>query len=67
MLDMRFDQAQKLSAYDIVNQYSSSELQKIFIEYADFTPVKSKEIAEHIVQTRKKSDIQTTFDLKKIL
>ncbi len=67
MLDMRFDQEQNLSAYDIVNKYSAQQLEKIFVEYADFTPIKSREIAENIVQTRKKSEIQTTFDFKKVL
>lgn len=66
-LDMRFNQDSKLSSYDVVNKYSSQELQKIFIEYADFTPIKSKEIAEKIIDSRRESDIKTTFDLKRIL
>lgn len=66
-LDMRFDQEQKYSAYDIVNQSSSIQLEKIFIDYADFSPSKAREIADKIVQTRKNSEIKTTFDLKNIL
>lgn len=66
-LDMRFDQDSTLSAYDIVNKYSAQQLEKIFIEYADFTPIKSKEIAAKIIDARRESDIKTTFDLKKIL
>ena len=67
MLDMRFDQSQPKSAYDIINTYSLPDLQKIFIEYADFTPIKSHELAQKIIQSRQQSPIQTTFDLKKIL
>jgi len=66
-LDMRFDQEQKNSAYDIINKGSSIQLEKIFIDYADFTPSKAREIADKIVQTRKNSEIKTTFDLKNIL
>ncbi len=66
-LDMRFDQEQKDSAYDIVNKSSSDQLEKIFVEYADFTPSKAREIADKIVQIRKNSPINTTFDLKNIL
>ncbi|MFZ2151405.1 MAG: 16S rRNA (cytosine(1402)-N(4))-methyltransferase RsmH [Candidatus Absconditicoccaceae bacterium] len=66
-LDMRFDQGQKDSAYDIVNKSSSIQLEKIFIDYADFSPSKAREIADKIVQTRKNSEIKTTFDLKNIL
>lgn len=66
-LDMRFDQEQNISARDIVNKYSSSQLEKIFIDYADFTAVKAREIADKIIQSRKKTEIITTFDLKKIL
>jgi len=64
---MRFDQEQNISARDIVNKYSSSQLEKIFIDYADFTAVKAREIADKIIQSRKKTEIITTFDLKKIL
>lgn len=73
-LDMRFDPLQKISAHDIVNQYSSTQLEKVFVDYADFTPIKAREIADKIVHTRnnhpdyrKLSWIKTTFDLKKIL
>lgn len=66
-LDMRFDQDQKDSAYDIINKSSSIQLEKIFIDYADFSPSKAREIADKIIQTRKNSEIKTTFDLKNIL
>gem|GEM_PF-5128061 len=39
----------------------------MFVEYAEFTPQKSKEIAHKIIESRKNFPITTTFDLKKIL
>lgn len=66
-LDMRFDQNSQISAHDIINKYSAQQLEQIFIDYADFTPAKSREIADKIIQNRKKSEIKTTFDLKRIL
>lgn len=66
-LDMRFNQDQNISAYDIINRYTSPQLEKIFIDYADFTSSKAKELADKIIQTRKASEIKTTFDLKRIL
>lgn len=66
-LDMRFDDKNGKSAYDILNKYNSMDLAKVFIEYAEFTDQKSQEIARQIIQSRKASPIKTTFDLKKIL
>jgi 16S rRNA (cytosine1402-N4)-methyltransferase len=66
-LDMRFDNTNWKSAYDIVNTYSISELANIFELYAEFTPKKSEEIAKKIVETRKNKKIETTFELKHLL
>ena len=70
-LDMRFDNKNKWldnkTAYDIINKYSIIDLTKIFVEYAEFTEQKSKEIAREIVRTRKFNPIKTTFDLKNVL
>lgn len=66
-LDMRFDNTNGKSAYDIVNHYSVPELTKIFEDYAEFTPKKSEEIAKKIVETRKNKPIETTFELKFLL
>jgi 16S rRNA (cytosine1402-N4)-methyltransferase len=66
-LDMRFDNKSWKSAYDILNTYSSNDLTRTFVEYAEFTPQKSQEISHKIIEYRKKSPINTTFDLKKIL
>ncbi len=66
-LDMRFDDKNWESAYDIVNKYTLWDLVRIFIDYAEFTEQKSQEIARQIIQSRKNSPIKTTFELKSIL
>jgi 16S rRNA (cytosine1402-N4)-methyltransferase len=66
-LDMRFDDKNWESAYDIVNKYNIIDLTRIFVDYAEFTEQKSQEIARQIVKTRKFSPIKTTFNLKNVL
>lgn len=66
-LDMRFDNTNWKSAYDIVNTYSMSELANIFELYAEFAPKKSEEIAKKIVEVRKNKKIETTFEFKYLL
>jgi len=64
-LDMRMDQNQGLTAYDIVNGYSISELKKIFYEYGEerFAPG----IAKRIIIEREKKPIATTFELVEVI
>lgn len=65
LLDMRMNQNQVLSAYDVVNYYSFDELKKIFYSYGEekFAPM----IAKKIVQQREKKTIETTFELSEII
>jgi len=64
-LDMRMDQDQYLSAYDIVNNYSFDQLKKIFYEYGE--EKFSANIAKKIVKTRTKKPIETTFELVDVI
>ena len=64
-LDMRMNQRQSLSAYDVVNNYSYSDLVRILYKYGDEKFAKS--IARHIEQERSKKPIQTTFELVEIV
>ena len=64
-LDMRMDQSQALSAYEVVNSYSEEQLTKIFFEYGEEKD--SKRIARNIVKERAKKKIVTTFDLVDII
>lgn len=64
-LDMRMDQRQSLTASDIVNEYSESELYRIIRDYGEDRFAKN--IAKHIVQTREKKKIQTAGELTDII
>jgi 16S rRNA (cytosine1402-N4)-methyltransferase len=50
-LDMRMDQRQPLTAYDIVNTYSEERLHKLFEQYGEVTNAKT--LAKTIVHIRK--------------
>ena len=64
-LDMRFNQEASLSAYDVVNGYSESELVRIFSEYGEERF--SKRIAKKIVEERKVKKIETTIELADLI
>ena len=64
-LDMRFNQEASLSAYDVVNGYSESELVRIFSEYGEERF--SKRIAKKIVEVRKVKKIETTTELADLI
>ncbi|EHT3702462.1 16S rRNA (cytosine(1402)-N(4))-methyltransferase RsmH [Staphylococcus pseudintermedius] len=60
-LDMRMDQTQPLSAYEVVNTWSYETLVKIFFRYGE--EKFSKQIARKIEARRQQQPIETTFDL----
>ena len=60
-LDMRMDQQSPLTAYDVVNTYSLSDLTRILREYGEEKDAYS--IAKSIVRRREASPIRTTFEL----
>ena len=64
-LDMRMDTRQKLSAYDVVNTYSLSDLTRVFREYGE--DKYSYQIARKIVEKRQQNSIETTSDLVEII
>jgi len=64
-LDMRMDQRQELTARDIVNDYDEMELYRIIRDYGE--DQFAKNIAKHIVLTRQKKPIETTFELNEII
>lgn len=64
-LDMRMDQRQTLTAKDIVNTYSESELYRIIRDYGEDRFAKN--IAKHIVQARAVQEITTTGQLNEII
>lgn len=64
-LDMRMDQDAPLTAREVVNTYSYSELVKIFFRYGE--EKFSKQIAREIERVREKQPIETTGELVEII
>lgn len=64
-LDMRMDNRQNLTARDIVNDYSESELYRIIRDYGE--DKFAKNIAKHIVRARAEKSIETTGELTDII
>ncbi|MDO5003124.1 MAG: 16S rRNA (cytosine(1402)-N(4))-methyltransferase RsmH [bacterium] len=64
-LDMRMNQEQDFSAYDVVNTYSKEELTKIFNDYGESKF--SRNIANKIIEYRKTKNIETTLELAEII
>jgi len=60
-LDMRMNQDQKLTAYEIVNNWEYNDLVRIFFQYGE--EKFSKQIARKIEQHRQTKPIETTFEL----
>ena len=64
-LDMRMDQSQKVSAYDVVNNYSEKDLLRILYDYGEES--NAKNIDKNIIHQRQLQPIETTFQLKEII
>ena len=60
-LDMRMDRSAKLSAYEVVNNYSSEDLIRILYNYGEENFAKS--IVNNIIEARKVKEIKTTGEL----
>ena len=64
-LDMRMDTKQKLSAYEVVNNYSYDDLVRLFRVYGEEKFATS--IAKNIITTRENKPIETTLELAEII
>jgi 16S rRNA (cytosine1402-N4)-methyltransferase len=64
-LDMRMDQRQELTAFDVVNTYNEQRLHKLFEQYGEVT--NSKTLAKTIVQVRKTVSLKTIANFKQAL
>ncbi len=64
-LDMRMDQRDALSAYEVVNNYPEVELARVIYEYGD--EKKSRYIARNIAAARAIKPIETTLELVHII
>ena len=64
-LDMRMDKTSNLTAKEVVNNYSESELERIISEYGE--EKFAKKIANNICKLRKEKEIETTKELSDII
>lgn len=64
-LDMRMDQTQELSAYEVVNEWPYEDLVRIFYRYGE--EKFSKQIARRIEKTRENEPIETTLQLVDVI
>ncbi len=64
-LDMRMNQNDKTSAYEVINYYDEKKLADILFQYGELR--NSRAIAKQIVEAREEKKIETSFDLKEVL
>lgn len=64
-LDMRMNQKSKISAKEIINNYSEEKLAEILFSYGELR--NSRNIAKTIVEKRQEEKIDTSFQLRKVL
>jgi 16S rRNA (cytosine1402-N4)-methyltransferase len=64
-LDMRMNQNDSLSAFNVINDYDEEHLRKVFWEYGELRQAPA--IARVIVEERSKSQIKTSEELKFVL
>jgi 16S rRNA (cytosine1402-N4)-methyltransferase len=64
-LDMRMDRDSSLSAYQVINKYSESDLRKILFQYGELRAASG--MARMIVEVRANKPIESSSDLKTAL
>ena len=64
-LDMRMDQRQQLTAFEVVNTYTEQRLHKLFEQYGEVTNAKT--LAKTIVQVRSVASLKTIDGFKNAL
>jgi len=64
-LDMRFNQDETLTAYEIVNKHTETEIANIIFKYGEERL--SRRIAKKIIEKRKEKPIETTIELANIV
>ena len=64
-LDMRMNQTDELSAFQVVNFYEEGKLADVLFQYGELRNARA--IAKKIVETRDEKKIRTSFELKEAL
>ncbi|MBN2768082.1 MAG: 16S rRNA (cytosine(1402)-N(4))-methyltransferase RsmH [Campylobacterales bacterium] len=63
-LDMRMDQESKLSAYEVINTYSQTDLERIFKDYGEIKEYKA--LALEVIKARSKEPIKSAKKLSEL-
>jgi len=64
-LDMRMDNQQEKTAFDVVNRYSTERLENILLQYGE--EYRARAIAKAILYARKKKPITTALELSSLI
>lgn len=64
-LDMRMNQTDTLTAFEVINKYEESKLSNVLFQYGELRNARS--LAKKIVESRAEKPIKTSFDLKEVL
>lgn len=64
-LDMRMNQHQPISAYEVVNEYSEEDLREMFYSYGELK--NAPNLAKLIVERRAEKNIETSGELKELV
>ncbi len=64
-LDMRMNQDSKLSAFEVINEYTEEQLRKLFYQYADLK--NAPKLAKIIVDAREQKTIESSEQLNELL
>ncbi|HSP12243.1 MAG TPA: 16S rRNA (cytosine(1402)-N(4))-methyltransferase RsmH [Salegentibacter sp.] len=64
-LDMRMNQDSKLSAFEVINEYSEAQLRQLFYQYADLK--NAPKLAKIIVDAREQKAIESSEQLNELL
>ncbi len=64
-LDMRMDRRNRLSAFNVVNEYPAQRLKEVIYNYGEERW--AKRISEFIVKQREQKPIETTFELVSVI
>lgn len=64
-LDMRMNQEEKLSAFEVINHYEEADLKKVLLQYGELRQAPA--MARIIVEARRNGEIKTSEQLKAVL
>ncbi len=64
-LDMRMNQTDALTAFEVINKYEESKLSDVLFQYGELRNARS--LAKKIIESRTEKPIKTSFDLKEVL